>query len=360
MAWLFLLFAAACEMAWPIGFKYTNGFRTHYPFIALTLAIDAAELLADEPVGQQGDSHRDGLRGVEGLGAAGTVIPGMIMFKEPRDADPADVLAVIIVGVVGAEVRLAAGAAEGAGQRQGAASPAHSAGETDCRRQRRTKAVVLAYVDAFNRGDVDGVCRLFTPEALVWGVLGWGAMDVVRPVWRELVERAADEAAGRVDRREGDVVAVRYTERGTSVKSFRRKADGATRTKSSRWSFFELREGLIHVGGVRATRRTIARQLGSARLARAVGQDIRLPRAAVNSATRTCGKRIGPGVPGPMAGKNAAHQKRRQRHASRNSPAPPQRAATMIIHDQVRDEVRDDHQSRARRQRQRRRLSCRT
>ena len=39
MAWLYLLLAGACEMAWPLGFKYTNGFKAHYWLIALTLAI---------------------------------------------------------------------------------------------------------------------------------------------------------------------------------------------------------------------------------------------------------------------------------------------------------------------------------
>src|SRR4051812_23766498 len=38
MAWFYLLLAGFCEMAWPLGFKYTNGFKTHYAYIALTLA----------------------------------------------------------------------------------------------------------------------------------------------------------------------------------------------------------------------------------------------------------------------------------------------------------------------------------
>jgi len=50
------------------------------------------------------------------------------------------------------------------------------------------KGVVLSYVHAFNRGDRDAVCAQFTPDALVWGVLGWGRIDKVRPIWRELIE----------------------------------------------------------------------------------------------------------------------------------------------------------------------------
>src|SRR6476659_1984288 len=38
MAWIYLLLAGVCEMAWPLGFKYTNGFRAHYGVVALTMA----------------------------------------------------------------------------------------------------------------------------------------------------------------------------------------------------------------------------------------------------------------------------------------------------------------------------------
>ena len=49
------------------------------------------------------------------------------------------------------------------------------------------KAVVLAYVEAFNRGDLDGVCQLFTKDAVVFGVLGWGTVEQARPVWKDLI-----------------------------------------------------------------------------------------------------------------------------------------------------------------------------
>ncbi len=49
------------------------------------------------------------------------------------------------------------------------------------------KEVVLAYVDAFNRSDLDALCDLFAPDALVWGVLGWGTIDQARPVWKDLM-----------------------------------------------------------------------------------------------------------------------------------------------------------------------------
>jgi hypothetical protein len=49
------------------------------------------------------------------------------------------------------------------------------------------KDVVRRYVDAFNRGDVNARQReIFAPDAVVQGVLGWGGLDVVVPIWREL------------------------------------------------------------------------------------------------------------------------------------------------------------------------------
>ena len=83
------------------------------------------------------------------------------------------------------------------------------------------KQIVLAYVDAFNRNDEETLRTLFTDDALIYGVLGWGGLDQVVPIWREI--RAAFDIQLKVESliAEGDTVAVRYTERGTSVGSFR-------------------------------------------------------------------------------------------------------------------------------------------
>ena len=126
----------------------------------------------------------------------------------------------------------------------------------------QNKAVVLEYVDAFNRGDVDGVCRLFTPDALVWGVLGWGAMDVVRPIWRELVERLQMKLQVESIVADGDVVAVRYTERGSSMKSFRGQGPTGKSYEVVAMEFFEFRDGLIHRRWGARDSANIARQLG--------------------------------------------------------------------------------------------------
>ncbi len=83
------------------------------------------------------------------------------------------------------------------------------------------KEIVLAYFDALNRGDMEALIDLFAPDALVYGVLGWGRMEQVVPIWREI--KAAFDIQLQVESiiAEDDIVAVRYVERGTSVGSFR-------------------------------------------------------------------------------------------------------------------------------------------
>src|SRR5690348_6731420 len=85
------------------------------------------------------------------------------------------------------------------------------------------KEVVRRYVAAFNRGDGDALRDLFTPDAVLYGVLGSAGLDEALAVWREL--HAAFGIALTVEEviAEGDRVAVRYTERGTFAGPFRGK-----------------------------------------------------------------------------------------------------------------------------------------
>jgi steroid delta-isomerase-like uncharacterized protein len=85
----------------------------------------------------------------------------------------------------------------------------------------RNKQIVLDYVDAFNGGDLDALMQLFAPDALVYGVLGWGNLDQVVPIWREIKDAFAIQLQVESVITENDIVAVRYVERGTSVGSFR-------------------------------------------------------------------------------------------------------------------------------------------
>jgi predicted ester cyclase len=62
---------------------------------------------------------------------------------------------------------------------------------------------------------------LFTDDALVYGVLGWGGLSEVIPIWQELHQAFAVQLQVEAIIAENDTVAVRYTERGKSVGSFR-------------------------------------------------------------------------------------------------------------------------------------------
>lgn len=84
----------------------------------------------------------------------------------------------------------------------------------------QNKRVVLGYVDAFNRGDIDAVGATFAADALIHGAMGWGGLDTARLVWSELMR--CFQVSLEVDAvvAEGDNVVVRYTERGRSVQPF--------------------------------------------------------------------------------------------------------------------------------------------
>ncbi len=83
------------------------------------------------------------------------------------------------------------------------------------------KDLVSAYVDAFNRFDMPALRGLFAADARIYGVLGYGGLNDVEPIWRELHEgmninlEILDIAA------EGTNVVVRYRESGRYSGFFR-------------------------------------------------------------------------------------------------------------------------------------------
>lgn len=83
--------------------------------------------------------------------------------------------------------------------------------------------MVTKYVDAFNRGDLNGLRSLFAEDAEIQGVLGKGLMDKVLPIWQQLIEGYGMQLTVEDLCAEGDVVAVRYTERGPSARASIRK-----------------------------------------------------------------------------------------------------------------------------------------
>ena len=84
----------------------------------------------------------------------------------------------------------------------------------------QNKRVVMSYVDAFNRGDLDAVRAMFAPDALIHGALGWGGLETAVPIWEQLMRCFQLSLEVDAVAAEGDAVVVRYTERGRSVQSF--------------------------------------------------------------------------------------------------------------------------------------------
>jgi quaternary ammonium compound-resistance protein SugE len=102
MAWLYLLLAGIMEIAWAIGLKYTEGWTKPIPsaltVIGMIISFWFLSLaLRTLPIGTA--------YGVwTGIGTAGTVILGMILFNEPVEALRLICIGLIITGVVGLRV----------------------------------------------------------------------------------------------------------------------------------------------------------------------------------------------------------------------------------------------------------------
>ena len=130
--------------------------------------------------------------------------------------------------------------------------------------EEKNKAIVLKYVDAFNRGDLDALRSLFAEDAEIQGVLGKGLMDKILPIWRQLIEGYGLQFTVEDICAEGDVVAVRYTERGT----FRAPAFGQEPTGKSyelvAMEWFIVRDGKIQRRWGARDATSQARQLGIA------------------------------------------------------------------------------------------------
>src|SRR5579871_6997811 len=98
-AWLALLAAGLLEIAWAFGLKYSDGLTRFWPTLATVLAILAsfslmALALRSLPFGTAYAVWT-------GIGAAGSIILGMIVFSESADPFRIVCLTLIVAGMVG-------------------------------------------------------------------------------------------------------------------------------------------------------------------------------------------------------------------------------------------------------------------
>jgi quaternary ammonium compound-resistance protein SugE len=99
MAWIVLFLAGLFEMSWAIGLKYTHGFTRLWPTVWTILSMAASMALLgiamkSLPVGTAYAAW-------VGVGAVGTVILGIVLFGEPRDAARLVSVALIVAGIIG-------------------------------------------------------------------------------------------------------------------------------------------------------------------------------------------------------------------------------------------------------------------
>lgn len=107
MAWLILVLAGLCEVAWATGLKYTEGFTRLWPTVGtVTAMIVSLGLLGvamkSLPVGT---SYAVWV----GVGAVGTAILGIVLLGESASAGRLVSLGFIVAGIVGLKLATPAG-----------------------------------------------------------------------------------------------------------------------------------------------------------------------------------------------------------------------------------------------------------
>ena len=99
MAWIILVIAGLFEVGWAIGLKYTEGFTRLWPTVWTVLAMIISLWLLGMamkslPVGTAYSV-------CVGVGAVGTVVLGIILFREPANAARLVSIGLIVAGIVG-------------------------------------------------------------------------------------------------------------------------------------------------------------------------------------------------------------------------------------------------------------------
>ena len=99
MNWTLLFLAGLFEVGWAIGLKYTEGFTRLWPSVWTVLAMMASFWLLALAMKQLpvGTAYAVWV----GVGAAGTVILGIVLFNEPLNTGRMISIGLIVAGIVG-------------------------------------------------------------------------------------------------------------------------------------------------------------------------------------------------------------------------------------------------------------------
>jgi len=99
MHWTLLLIAAAFEIVWAAGLKFTEGFTRLWPSAGVGAAMVASMALL--ALAARGLPIGTAYAVWTGIGAAGTAVAGIFLFRESASPARLACLALIVAGVVG-------------------------------------------------------------------------------------------------------------------------------------------------------------------------------------------------------------------------------------------------------------------
>jgi quaternary ammonium compound-resistance protein SugE len=102
MKWVFLVIAGLLEVAWAIGLKYTHGFTKLGPSILTVMGMIASFYflslaLRSLPLGTAYAIWT-------GIGAVGTVVLGIVLFREPAGLIRLICIGFILIGIIGLKI----------------------------------------------------------------------------------------------------------------------------------------------------------------------------------------------------------------------------------------------------------------
>lgn len=102
MAWIILFIAGLFEVGWAVGLKFTEGFTRPIPTVltAISLILSMGLLGWAVKTLPLGTAYAVWT----GIGAVGTAIVGIVVFKEPATAARLACFALIVAGILGLKI----------------------------------------------------------------------------------------------------------------------------------------------------------------------------------------------------------------------------------------------------------------
>src|SRR5262249_32608855 len=99
MDWFYLLMAGALEIVWALGLKYSDGFTRPWPSVTTLAAMALSYVLL--ALSLRSVPFGTAYAIWAGLGAAGVIAVGILLFEDPADWTRMGCLALIVVGTIG-------------------------------------------------------------------------------------------------------------------------------------------------------------------------------------------------------------------------------------------------------------------